>query len=365
MRLVLLGAPGAGKGTQGQKLAKWLKIPEISTGELLRAAVAAKTPLGRAAKAVMDAGQLVSDEIVLGVIRERLLQADTHKGFILDGYPRNLAQAEALDELLKDIGQPLDLALVINVDTDWLLQRLAGRRSCVSCGAVYNIFTAAPKMDERCDECGGRLRQRADDHEETIGNRLRIYETYTAPVIERYREQGRLRTVQGVGSVDTVFRAVKKVIEEERAAQQKADRSAVIRHAVARQKAGKATQDSKPAAAKKKQPAKKTSAGKTSPKKTTPKKTAAKKTTAKKASGRKTTAKKATKKSASKTGSAKKRVVKKTASKKKTVAGRKSASRKAGARKAVAKKTTGKKIVSKKAGRKVATKKKTTRTKRR
>ena len=147
MRLVLLGAPGSGKGTQGQRLSKVLKVPEISTGDLLRAAVDAKTPLGRAAKAVMDAGQLVSDEIMLGVLRERLMRPDARDGFILDGFPRNPAQAEALDELLDQIGLPLDLALVINVDTDWLLQRLVGRRTCLSCGMVYNIFSAPPKMD--------------------------------------------------------------------------------------------------------------------------------------------------------------------------------------------------------------------------
>src|SRR5210317_93499 len=140
MRIVLLGAPGSGKGTQGHRLATQYKIPEISTGDLLREAVAAGTPLGRAAKAVMDAGQLVSDEIVLGVIRERLGKADARKGFILDGFPRNDAQAEQLDEILDQLGQPIDLAVVIHVDVDMILQRLLGRRTCVSCGTTYNIF---------------------------------------------------------------------------------------------------------------------------------------------------------------------------------------------------------------------------------
>lgn len=233
MRIVLSGPPGSGKGTQGHRLAKHYKVPEISTGDLLREAVAAGTPLGRAAKAVMDAGQLVSDEIVLGVIRQRLDRPDARKGFILDGFPRNLAQAEQLDELLDQLGQPIDLVLLIDVDVDIILQRLLGRRTCVSCGASYNVFFAPPRMDDSCDECGGRLKRRADDNEETIGNRLRIYETQTAPMIERYREQGRLRVIQGLGEIEDVFRAVSKSIEEARPGFGNA-RSVVIRRAVAR-----------------------------------------------------------------------------------------------------------------------------------
>lgn len=236
MRIVLSGPPGSGKGTQGHRLAKHYKVPEISTGDLLREAVAAGTPLGRAAKAVMDAGQLVSDDIVLGVIRQRLDQADARKGFILDGFPRNPAQSEQLDELLDQLGQPIDLVLLINVDVDVILQRLLGRRTCVSCGASYNVFSAPPRMDDSCDECGGQLKRRADDNEETIGNRLRIYETQTAPMIERYREQGRLRVIQGVGEIDDVFQAVVKAIEEARPGFGDT-RSAAIRRAVARTRA--------------------------------------------------------------------------------------------------------------------------------
>ena len=233
MKIVLLGAPGCGKGTQGHRLAKHYKVPEISTGDLLREAVAAGTPLGKAAKAVMDAGQLVSDDIVLGVIRQRLGKADARNGFILDGFPRNLAQAEQLDELLDQLGQPIDLALVIHVDVDVILQRLLGRRTCLSCGASYNVFSAPPRIDDSCDECGGRLKRRADDNEETIGNRLRIYELQTAPVIQRYREQGRLRMVQGLGEIDDVFKAVIKAIEEARPSFSD-NRSVAIRRAVAR-----------------------------------------------------------------------------------------------------------------------------------
>ena len=248
MRIVLLGAPGCGKGTQGHRLSRHYKIPEISTGDLLREAVAAGTPLGRAAKAVMDAGQLVSDEIVLGVIRERLTRSDARKGFVLDGYPRNAVQAEQLDELLDQLGQPIDLAVLIDVDVDLIMQRLLGRRSCLSCGASYNIFFAAPKMDDRCDECGGRLKQRADDNEEIIGNRLRTYEMQTSPVIERYREQGRLRVVQGTGDIEDVYKAVVKVIEEARPSFHSRDRSAAIRRAVVRKLLEQREVEAQPAA---------------------------------------------------------------------------------------------------------------------
>ena len=209
MRIVLLGAPGCGKGTQGHRLSRHYKIPEISTGDLLREAVAAGTPLGRAAKAVMDAGQLVSDEIVLGVIRERLTRSDARKGFVLDGYPRNAVQAEQLDELLDQLGQPIDLAVLIDVDVDLIMQRLLGRRSCLSCGASYNIFFAPPKMDDRCDACGGRLKQRADDNEKTIRNRLEVYSSQTEPLIDHYRAAGLLKTVSADGEVEAVYASLK------------------------------------------------------------------------------------------------------------------------------------------------------------
>jgi adenylate kinase len=249
MRIVLLGAPGCGKGTQGQRLSRHYKIPEISTGDLLREAVAAGTALGRAAKAVMDAGQLVSDDIVLGVIRERLARPDARKGFILDGYPRNAVQAEQLDDLLGQLGQPIDLAVLIEVDVDLIMQRLLGRRICLSCGASYNIFYALPKMDDRCDACGGRLKQRADDNEEIIGNRLRTYELQATPVIERYRDQGRLRVVRGVGDIEDVFKAVKNAIEEARPSFDSGDRSAAIRRAVVRRLLERRESDLQPQAA--------------------------------------------------------------------------------------------------------------------
>ena len=346
MRIVLLGAPGCGKGTQGHLLAERYGIPEISTGDLLRAAVAAGTPLGRAAKAVMDAGQLVSDEIMLGVIRERLMQSDVRKGFILDGFPRNVAQAEALDELLDQLGRPIELAILIDVDFDILLQRLAGRRTCVSCGASYNIFSAPPKMDDRCDECGGRLRQRSDDNEETIGNRLRIYEMHTRPVVERYREQGKLRAVQGLGSIDDVFRAVARVVEEARKTAS-VDRSAAIRRAVERkQVAATATRAGGDAAPQGAQAKKKKPAARSKP-------AASAKTPVKKKPGSaKKKAVSASKKPVKKKGATSKAAVKKKpAAKKKAVTKKKPVvAKKAAVKKkpAVSKKTVKKKAVTKK-----------------
>ena len=236
MRMVVLGAPGSGKGTQAKRLQAAFKIPQISTGDLLRAAVAQETPLGRQAKAAMDAGQLVSDEVVLGMIRDRLAQPDARRGFILDGFPRNIPQSQALEALLDQLGQPLDLALLIEVDYDILIQRMTGRRTCVSCGQMYNIYSSPPKMDDRCDECGGRLHHRADDNEETIGNRLRVYESQTAPLIAHYREQELLRTVQGVGEIEDIFAAVKKLVESAKSRRKPTSRSDAIRQAAARQK---------------------------------------------------------------------------------------------------------------------------------
>lgn len=211
MRVVLLGAPGSGKGTQAKLMAEKYKIPQISTGDLLRTAVAEESALGIQAKAAMDAGQLVSDDLVLAMIQERLSQEDTQNGFILDGFPRNLAQAEVLDAMLMRLGKPIQLGLLIDIDFDALMQRLTGRRTCLSCGKICNIFSSPPHLDGQCDHCGGNLRHRVDDNEETIGNRLRIYESQTYPAIEYYREQDKLRTVQGLGDVRDIFKAVCKI----------------------------------------------------------------------------------------------------------------------------------------------------------
>ncbi|HBG51379.1 MAG TPA: adenylate kinase [Gammaproteobacteria bacterium] len=208
MRIVLLGAPGSGKGTQAKLLVERLGVPQISTGDLLRAAVAAQSPLGLKAKAAMDAGELVSDDIVLGMIRERIAQADAKAGFILDGLPRNSAQATALDTLLAELNQDIDRAIHIQVPFDELLKRLTGRRTCTQCGALYNVYFSPPKQDGVCDRCGGALMQRDDDNEQTISRRLRVYEDQTQPLIEYYERQGKLATVSGSGEVTEILRRI-------------------------------------------------------------------------------------------------------------------------------------------------------------
>jgi adenylate kinase len=213
MRIVLLGAPGSGKGTQAKLLVKQQGLVQISTGDLLREAAEKGTALGRQAKPLMDSGQLVPDEIVLGVIRERLQENDVAKGFILDGFPRTLPQAEELDKILAQLRMPIQGAVLIDVDVDALIQRLGGRQTCSSCGQMYNMYTSPSRLYDHCDVCGGELRQRADDNEETIGNRLRIYETQTLPLLDYYREQDKLRTIQGVGEIDDIFAALQKELK--------------------------------------------------------------------------------------------------------------------------------------------------------
>lgn len=206
MRIVLLGAPGSGKGTQAQRLIDRHHVPQISTGDLLRAAVAAGTELGKRAKAIMDAGKLVDDATMLGIIRERLGQADAKAGFILDGFPRTIAQADGLKTLLDEIGQPLDAVVLMDVDKELLFKRLTGRRTCGTCGRVFNVYTAPPSVPP---PCGGRcetptLIQRADDSEATIGKRLDVYEAQTRPLVDYYRERGMLRVVEAEGDIDVV-----------------------------------------------------------------------------------------------------------------------------------------------------------------
>jgi len=334
MRIVLLGAPGSGKGTQAKLLEDKYQLPQISTGDMLREAVAAGSALGRQAKSAMDAGQLVSDEIVLGIIQERITRADARNGFILDGFPRNLQQAEALDQLLNGLGRPLHLALLVSVDVDALIQRLVGRRTCLSCGQMYNVFYAPPHMDGRCDACGGRLRHRSDDNEETIGNRLRVYETQTLPVLDYYKAQEKLRTVQGVGAVADVFKAIARIVDKVKASTKSetrrndAIRAAIAKHKATRKKPGKEPRSAATTTVKKKAAAAAPAKGKAVKpaavkKKTVAKQAAAKKTAAggtKKTAAGKTIA--ARKSAAAGKGTAKKQVVaKKTA--RKTEAARK------------------------------------------
>jgi len=216
MRLILLGAPGSGKGTQAKFLTEKYGIPQISTGDLLRAAVIAQTPLGRQAKAVMDAGQLVPNDIVMGMIRERIMRPDSENGFILDGFPRNLDQAEALDGLLLKLGKPIDAVLKLEVDFDLLMQRMVGRLTCIACGALFNSFTNPPSIDGQCDLCGGALHHRTDDNEETIDRRLRVYETLTQPLSSRYREMGLLHIIDGLGDIEEIRKRIKSALRGQR-----------------------------------------------------------------------------------------------------------------------------------------------------
>ena len=210
MRIVLLGAPGSGKGTQSQRLVQRLGIPQISTGDLLRAAVAKGTALGRQAKEAMEGGRLVDDALVLGMIRERLGEPDTRGGFILDGFPRNLAQAHALDRLLETVRQPLQAVVQLEVDYGELVRRISGRRTCADCGRVFNLFSAKPAalQGELCPKTGAphRLTQRPDDNEATVAERLRVYDEKTRPLIDFYRARGLLQVIDAEGDVDTVTR---------------------------------------------------------------------------------------------------------------------------------------------------------------
>ena len=211
--MVFLGAPGSGKGTQAKRLMADFGMVQISTGDLLREAVAAGTELGQRAKTVMDAGELVSDEIVLGLIRDYLQQRDTARGFVLDGFPRNLAQAEALQELLAEVTQPLDAVVLLEVDFDVLMKRLTGRRTCSKTGKLLNIYFSPQSEIDACLEAGGELVQRADDTEETIVNRLDVYRQQTEPLIEYYGSAGLLRTVNGDGDVDAVYARLKETLQ--------------------------------------------------------------------------------------------------------------------------------------------------------
>ncbi|WP_405227614.1 adenylate kinase [Lentisalinibacter sediminis] len=214
MRIVLLGAPGSGKGTQAQRLMARKGIPQISTGDLLRAAVASGSELGRKAKAAMDAGELVSDDLVLGMIRERLNEDDVADGFILDGFPRNESQAGSLDDLLAELGQPLDAAVLMDVDFDILMKRLTGRRTCSATGKVLNIHFSPQEELDACLEAGGELLQRDDDNEETIANRLQVYREQTAPLVGYYRDRGLLKTVNAEGTVAAVYERLVSAVED-------------------------------------------------------------------------------------------------------------------------------------------------------
>ncbi len=213
MRIVLLGAPGSGKGTQAKLLIEKFKIPQISTGDILRESVARRTELGKRAKRAMDAGDLVSDHVVLGIMQDRLTQPDARGGFILDGFPRNIPQAQALDATLARLGKPLQLALLVDVDKEVLMKRLTGRRIAPSTGTIYNIYFKPPKVPGRDDRTGEVLHHRPDDNEEAVRNHLKVYEEKSAPLVSYYKAQGKLRTVRGIGSIGDIFSNICSIVE--------------------------------------------------------------------------------------------------------------------------------------------------------
>lgn len=201
MDLILFGPPGAGKGTQAQFLVEAYKIPQISTGDMLRAAVKAGTPLGMKAQEIMTQGGLVSDDIVLGIVAERLAQDDCAAGFVLDGFPRTIPQADALDAILKQVGRAIDHVISLEVDSEEIVRRLSGRRSCSSCGKGYHLIFDPPLRAGVCDVCGSVLVQRSDDQEDTVRNRLLVYEQQTAPLKDYYRSRQVLCSIPGIGPI--------------------------------------------------------------------------------------------------------------------------------------------------------------------
>jgi len=212
MRLVLVGPPGAGKGTQAEFIAAHLAIPKISTGDIFRANVTAGTPLGVEAKRYMDAGQLVPDEVTINMVRARLAEEDAADGFLLDGFPRTLPQATALDKLLADLGVALDVVLELVVDNDEVIRRLSGRRACRGCGKNWHVLFDPPSHEDVCDRCGGELYQRDDDKEEVISERLRVYARDTAPLIDFYGAQGKLVGIDATGPVEDVTERAKDAL---------------------------------------------------------------------------------------------------------------------------------------------------------
>ncbi|MDY0088516.1 MAG: adenylate kinase [Coriobacteriia bacterium] len=216
MNIVLLGAPGAGKGTQAERMIEAWGLPHISTGDILRKAVADGTPLGLQAKKFMDAGELVPDVVVIGLVKSRLQEPDAQKGFILDGFPRTVEQAEALDRELATLGRDIDAAISIDVDRDVIVRRLTSRRTCRACGKIYSILANPLAGSGVCDICAGELYQRDDDTEATVRNRLSVYDRSTAPLVQYYRSKGVLHTVGGDRPVDSVFADVRKIVEGQR-----------------------------------------------------------------------------------------------------------------------------------------------------
>jgi adenylate kinase len=213
MQIVIFGPPGAGKGTQAKFISEEFNVPHISTGDILRENVREGTSLGKKAKAYMDKGALVPDELLIDLIKERLQKPDTRRGFLLDGYPRTLAQAKALDEILDDINKKLDAVVNVDVGANELVRRLGGRLTCKSCQASYNVKTKPPKVPRICDLCGGELYQRADDTEAAIKNRIKVYKKQTQPLIDYYKKKGLLIDIDGEREIDEVRSDIMKALE--------------------------------------------------------------------------------------------------------------------------------------------------------
>ena len=213
MNIILLGPPGSGKGTQAKEIIEKHRIPQISTGDLLREAVKNQTELGKKAKEYMDAGKLVPDEVVVGMVKERLQKDDCKNGFILDGFPRTVPQAESLDQTLADVGKKIDKVVSIEVPDSEVVERLSGRRTCENCGTMYHVKFNPPKQDGVCDKCGGKLYQRDDDNESTIKNRLQVYHDQTAPLKDYYSKKGLVKEIEGVGDISKIKEAVLKALE--------------------------------------------------------------------------------------------------------------------------------------------------------
>jgi len=354
MRIVLLGVPGSGKGTQAKMMAEKYRVPQISTGDILRAAVADKTEIGKKVAAVMAAGELVSDDIVIDAVTDRLRAAESRRGFVLDGFPRSIPQAQELDTRLGWLGRPVQLVLHFAVDNDVVVKRVSGRLTCGKCGAIFNKFFSAPAKKGVCDQCGSKkLEHREDDNAKTVRARLESYERDTSPLISYYRAQHKLRTIPGSSDIAEIFGSICEVVDTEI---RPLDKKVVVMQESKTQlrppaERAEASQDPE------------NESGKASTRKTTstPKKKAPKteKVTAKKAVAKKTTkktAKKAAKKTATKKKSAKK--VAKKAAKKVTKKTTKKATKKAASKKTASKKKVVKKVQKKAAKKAPTTKKK-------